>query len=51
MMDNVNECEKGQIIHGYCRLLRKIHKRILKDCKPNHLFAKEGSEILVDFQV
>jgi hypothetical protein len=36
---------RGHIIHGSFRLLPKIHKRILKDCKPNHFFAKEGSEI------
>jgi hypothetical protein len=31
--------------YGSCRLLPKIHKRVFKDCKPNHFFAKEGSEI------
>jgi hypothetical protein len=39
------KCDRGQIIHGSCRLLPKIHKRIFKDCKSNHFFAKEGSEI------
>jgi hypothetical protein len=30
---------------GLVRLLPKVHKRFFKDCKPNHFFAKEGSEI------
>jgi hypothetical protein len=42
---SAKKCHRGQIIHGSFWLLPKIHKRILKDCKPNHFFAKEGSEI------
>jgi hypothetical protein len=44
-MANAKKCHRGLIINGSCRLLPKIHKRILKYCKPNHLFAKEESEI------
>jgi hypothetical protein len=41
-MTNAKKCDKCQIIYGSCQLLSKIHKRIFKDCKPNHFFAKEG---------
>jgi hypothetical protein len=44
-MASAKECERGQIIHGSFQLLPKIHKRILKDFKSNHFFAKEGSEV------
>jgi hypothetical protein len=45
MMANFKECDRGYIIYGSCRLLSKIHKRIFKDCKSNHFFTKEGSEV------
>jgi hypothetical protein len=41
---NGKKCDIGQIIHGYFILLLKIHKSILKYCKPNHFFARQGSE-------
>jgi hypothetical protein len=44
-MANAKESEIGQIIHGSFQLLPKIHKRVLKDCKSNHFFAKEGNGI------
>jgi hypothetical protein len=50
-MANTKECERGQRIHGSCQLLSKIHKMILKYCKSNHFFTKEGSEVQMDFQV
>jgi hypothetical protein len=50
-MANNKKCHRGQIIHGSFQLLPKIHKSVLKDCKPNHLFSKEGSEIRMDSQV
>jgi hypothetical protein len=50
-MDSAKEYEKGQIIHGYLQLLTKIHKMVFKDCKSNHFFAKEGSEVRMEFQV
>jgi hypothetical protein len=42
---NAKKCDRGQIIYGSCGLLLKIHKRVFKYCKPNHFFAKEGSEV------
>jgi hypothetical protein len=45
MIYNTKNCDRGQVIHGSFWILLKIHKRILKDCKSNNFFAKEGSEI------
>jgi hypothetical protein len=39
-MDNAKEYDRGQIIHGSFWLLPKIHKRVLKDCKSDHLQKK-----------
>jgi len=50
-MINTKECDIGQIIHGSCRLLQKIHKMIFKNCNLNHFFAKEGSEMWMDSQM
>jgi hypothetical protein len=44
-MDDMNKCDIGHIIYVFHELLPNIHKRIFKDFKPNHLFAKEGSEV------
>jgi hypothetical protein len=39
------------IIHVSFQVLLKIHKRVIKYCKSDHFFAKEGSEVRMDFQV
>jgi hypothetical protein len=47
-MASANKCHGSMIIYGSCRLLPKINKGVFKYFKPNHLIAKEMSEIRLD---
>jgi hypothetical protein len=48
-MTNTKECHRSEILHGTGILLQKVYRRILKNCIPNYIFAKESCEVRMDF--